>query len=83
MWFVSPIVYQRRRLLHGYAINFYFYHNKRYKSTPTADVGGSQAIIDGKIKLKNGSEIKEFFEGGLRFEDGSELLADVVIFCTG
>ncbi|KAF4613741.1 hypothetical protein D9613_008103 [Agrocybe pediades] len=47
------------------------------------DVGASQYIIDGKIKLKNDSQIKEFFEDGLRFEDGSELRADVVIFCTG
>ncbi|KAF9048817.1 hypothetical protein BJ165DRAFT_1462890 [Panaeolus papilionaceus] len=47
------------------------------------DVGGSQYIIDGKIKLKNDSIIKEFTEGGLRFEDGSELAADVVVFCTG
>ncbi|PPQ74602.1 hypothetical protein CVT24_004191 [Panaeolus cyanescens] len=47
------------------------------------DVGGSQYIIDGKIKLKNDSQIKEFTENGLRFEDGSELTADVVVFCTG
>ncbi|KAF9568073.1 FAD/NAD(P)-binding domain-containing protein [Agrocybe pediades] len=47
------------------------------------DIGGSQYIIDGKIKVKNGSQIREFFEGGLRFEDGTELQADVVVFCTG
>ncbi|KAF8960044.1 hypothetical protein BDZ97DRAFT_1835231 [Flammula alnicola] len=47
------------------------------------DVGGSQYIIDGKIKLKNDSQIKEFTETGLKFEDGSELAADVVVFCTG
>jgi len=47
------------------------------------DVGGSQYIIDGKIKLKTGTEIKEFTEGGLKFEDGTELAADVVVFCTG
>lgn len=39
-------------------------------------------IIDGKIKLKNGS-IKEFKEDGLVFEDGSFLKADVVVFATG
>ncbi|KAF9046150.1 hypothetical protein BJ165DRAFT_1469259 [Panaeolus papilionaceus] len=47
------------------------------------DVGGSQYIVDGKIKLKNDSLIKEFTENGLRFEDGSELAADLVVFCTG
>lgn len=48
-----------------------------------ADVGGSQLIIDGKIKLKNDSQIAEFTETGLKFENGSELAADVVIFATG
>ncbi|KAJ6600169.1 hypothetical protein B0H10DRAFT_2230969 [Mycena sp. CBHHK59/15] len=47
------------------------------------DVGGSQMIIDGKIKLKNDSQIAEFTESGLKFEDGSELPADVVVFATG
>ncbi|KIM39336.1 hypothetical protein M413DRAFT_74877, partial [Hebeloma cylindrosporum] len=47
------------------------------------DVGGSQYIIDGKIKVKGGTEIKEITEGGLTFEDGTQLAADVVLFCTG
>lgn len=47
------------------------------------DVGGSQEIIDGKIKLKTGSAIKSFNENGLEFEDGSNLDADVVVFATG
>lgn len=47
------------------------------------DVGASQLIADGKIKLKNDSQIKEFTGNGLSFEDGSELLADVVVFATG
>ncbi|KAF9269691.1 FAD/NAD(P)-binding domain-containing protein [Marasmius fiardii PR-910] len=47
------------------------------------DVGGSQLIIDGKIKLKNDSKLKIFTESGLKFEDGSELAADVVVFATG
>lgn len=75
-----PIVYQRRKLLHRYVIHFC---RRKHRLTLIADDGGSQAIIDGKIKLKHGSEIKEYFENGLRFEDGSELLADIVIFCTG
>ena len=40
-------------------------------------------IIDGKIKLKNDSQIKAFTESGLLFENGSELPADVVVFGTG
>ncbi|KAF8734332.1 hypothetical protein AX14_003424 [Amanita brunnescens Koide BX004] len=47
------------------------------------DVGASQLIADGKIKLKNDSQIKEFTETGLLFEDGSQLSADVVLFATG
>ncbi|KAJ7748281.1 hypothetical protein DFH07DRAFT_830240 [Mycena maculata] len=47
------------------------------------DVGASQLIIDGKIKLKNDSQIAEFTEMGLRFENGSELPVDVVVFATG
>lgn len=47
------------------------------------DVGASQLIADGRIKLKNDSQIKEFTETGLLFEDGSELQADVVLFATG
>ncbi|KAJ7511132.1 hypothetical protein B0H11DRAFT_1954105 [Mycena galericulata] len=47
------------------------------------DVGASQMIIDGKIKLKNDSQIAEFTETGLKFENGSELPVDVVVFATG
>ncbi|KAF8345497.1 hypothetical protein F5887DRAFT_1158732 [Amanita rubescens] len=47
------------------------------------DVGASQLIADGKIKLKNDSQITEYTETGLLFEDGSRLPADVVVFATG
>ncbi|TFK48079.1 FAD/NAD(P)-binding domain-containing protein [Heliocybe sulcata] len=47
------------------------------------DVGASQMIIDGKIKLKNDSLIDHFTETGISFQDGSELKCDVVIFATG
>ncbi|KAG6860938.1 hypothetical protein C0995_005768 [Termitomyces sp. Mi166 len=47
------------------------------------DTGASQLIADGKIKLKHGSQLERFTETGLKFEDGSELPADVVIFATG
>ncbi|KAF5382247.1 hypothetical protein D9757_008944 [Collybiopsis confluens] len=47
------------------------------------DVGASQLIVDGKIKLKTGSAIERFTPTGLKFEDGTELEADVVVFATG
>lgn len=47
------------------------------------DVGASQLIIDGKIKLKSGPQIERFTKTGLKFDDGSELAADVVLFATG
>ncbi|RDB27058.1 putative indole-3-pyruvate monooxygenase YUCCA3 [Hypsizygus marmoreus] len=47
------------------------------------DTGASQLIADGKIKLKSGSNIERLTETGLKFEDGSELAADVIIFATG
>jgi len=47
------------------------------------DTGGSQLIADGKIKSKNGPLIERFAERGIKFDDGSELEADVVMFATG
>ncbi|EAU90062.2 hypothetical protein CC1G_08335 [Coprinopsis cinerea okayama7 len=47
------------------------------------DSGACNLIADGKIKLKSDSQIKEFTERGLIFEDGSELEGDVVVFATG
>ncbi|KAI0298791.1 FAD/NAD(P)-binding domain-containing protein [Multifurca ochricompacta] len=47
------------------------------------DVGASQLIIDGKIKLKNDSQIARFTQTGLEFMDGSTLDADAVVFATG
>ena len=47
------------------------------------DVGDSQLIADGKIKVKQGQEIDEILPHGLRFEDGSELEADEIVLATG
>ncbi|KAJ4865404.1 pyridine nucleotide-disulfide oxidoreductase domain-containing protein [Trichoderma breve] len=47
------------------------------------DVGASQLIIDGKIKMKSGQEVSEVLPHGLRFADGSELEADEIILATG
>jgi NADH dehydrogenase FAD-containing subunit len=40
-------------------------------------------IVDRKIKLKAGSAIESFNENSIRFEDGDEVQADVVVFATG
>ncbi|KAL7783623.1 hypothetical protein V8C37DRAFT_396941 [Trichoderma ceciliae] len=48
------------------------------------DVGCSQLIIDGKVKVKsNPGGIKSFTADGLLLADGSELKADIVIMATG
>jgi putative flavoprotein involved in K+ transport len=47
------------------------------------DVGCSQLIIDGEIKVKSGFDIERLTEGGIRFVDGTEIDADVVIQATG
>lgn len=47
------------------------------------DVGCSQLIIDGKIKIKQGKSVTEVTERGVKLEDGEELEADEVIFATG
>ncbi|KAI0532866.1 hypothetical protein GGR58DRAFT_517393 [Xylaria digitata] len=47
------------------------------------DVGASQLIADGKIKVKQGQEIDEVLPRGLRFQDGTELEADEIVFATG
>ncbi|EKM55953.1 uncharacterized protein PHACADRAFT_144909 [Phanerochaete carnosa HHB-10118-sp] len=47
------------------------------------DVGASQMIVDGKIKVKSSGPIKRFTKNTLVFEDGSELAVDVVVFASG
>lgn len=47
------------------------------------DVGASQLIIDGKIKIKQGQEITQVLPHGLEFADGSQLEADEIVFATG
>ncbi|GME33657.1 Aromatic-ring hydroxylase-like protein [Neofusicoccum parvum] len=46
------------------------------------DVGASEKIVDGSVRVKQGA-IAAFTETGLRFEDGSEVEADVVVYATG
>lgn len=47
------------------------------------DVGASQLIIDGKVKVKQGQEVVEVLPRGLKFADGTELEADEIVFATG
>jgi len=47
------------------------------------DVGCSQLIADGKIKVKQGQEIKRFTENGIEFADGDFREADIVVLATG
>ena len=47
------------------------------------DVGASQLIIDGKIKLKSGSDVSHLTETSVVLKDGTELPADLVVYATG
>jgi cation diffusion facilitator CzcD-associated flavoprotein CzcO len=47
------------------------------------DVGASQLIIDGKIKIKQGQEISQILPNGIEFADGDKLEADEIVFATG
>jgi putative flavoprotein involved in K+ transport len=47
------------------------------------DVGASQLIIDGKIKLKAGSDVREITANSVILEDGTELPADLIVYATG
>ncbi|KKK13242.1 hypothetical protein P175DRAFT_0497274 [Aspergillus ochraceoroseus IBT 24754] len=49
----------------------------------TIEVGAGKLIVQGKIKVKQGQEIREIFAQGVRFADGSELAADEIVFATG
>ncbi len=47
------------------------------------DVGACDLVIDGKIKLKSGVEIKEVKPNSVVFNDGSESEADLIVAATG
>jgi putative flavoprotein involved in K+ transport len=46
------------------------------------DIGASQLIIDGKIKLKAG-QVEAITETGVKLDDGTEIPADVIVYATG
>jgi putative flavoprotein involved in K+ transport len=47
------------------------------------DVGASDLVADGKIKLKSGVGVERIKEHSVVFADGSELPADLIVFATG
>ena len=46
------------------------------------DIGASQLIIDGKIKLANG-QVERLTENSVILDNGTELPADVIVYATG
>ncbi len=46
------------------------------------DIGASQMIIDGKIKLANG-QVERLTESSVILDNGTELPADVIVYATG
>jgi putative flavoprotein involved in K+ transport len=61
----------------------YFIKLLRYQAGYYLNVGCSDLIIDGKIKLKPGTEIERVTDNTVVFKDGSTLKADVIVFGTG
>ncbi len=47
------------------------------------DVGASELVADGKIKLKTMVSVERIKERSVQFSDGSELPADLIVFATG
>ena len=47
------------------------------------DVGASQMIIDGKIKVESGSGVRELTEDAVVLDDGREVPADAIVYATG
>ena len=46
------------------------------------DIGASQLVIDGKIKLAGG-QVEEITETGVRLDNGTEIPADLIVYATG
>lgn len=47
------------------------------------DVGACDLVIDGSIKLKSGVDVSHLTETSVVLKDGTELLADLVVYATG
>jgi cation diffusion facilitator CzcD-associated flavoprotein CzcO len=61
----------------------YFLKLLRYQAGYYLNIGASELIIDGKIKLKAGVDIARLTERQVIFADGSALDADIVVLATG
>ncbi|KAG6544861.1 hypothetical protein Mapa_013551 [Marchantia paleacea] len=47
------------------------------------DVGASELIASGEVKVKNGVKVDEIKANSVVFDDGSEVAADLIIYATG
>ncbi len=47
------------------------------------EVGASELVADGRIKLKSGVEVERLTEDSVVLNDGTELKADLVVYATG
>ncbi|HEX9182700.1 MAG TPA: NAD(P)/FAD-dependent oxidoreductase [Burkholderiales bacterium] len=47
------------------------------------DVGASQLVVDGRIKVKSLAEVERISEHAVHLTDGSELAADLIVYATG
>jgi putative flavoprotein involved in K+ transport len=47
------------------------------------DVGASELIADGSVKLKSGVAVSEITRDAVKLSDGSELPADLIVYATG
>ena len=61
----------------------YFLKLLRYQAGYYINVGASELIIQGKIKLKFGMEIERLTQRTAAFSDGSSLDVDVLVLATG
>ena len=61
----------------------YFLKLLRYQAGYYINVGASELIIQGKIKLKSGVEIERLTQRTAAFSDGSSLDVDVLMLATG
>ena len=47
------------------------------------DVGASELVANGDVKLKSGVAVDEITESTVKFSDGTELEADLIVYATG
>ncbi len=58
----------------------------KYRRTASGyyiDVGASEMVIDGRIKVRSGHGVERLVKTGVRLASGEELPADIVVYATG